>query len=114
MVRMAKITVGVDVGGTKIQTVAVANGKVVGQARHPTPQTDAPGVIAEIIAAAHEALLSAGTSPADLRAIGIGTPGTVDPATGHVSGASNVPGFGQIVPLGFCCIERRQSSLISL
>jgi len=97
---MAKITIGVDVGGTKIQTVAVVDSRVVGQARHPTPQTDAQGVMDEIVAAAREALGGAGGRAGDLRAIGIGTPGTVDAATGHVSNSSNVPGFMQEVPLG--------------
>ena len=97
---MAQITLGVDLGGTKIQVVAVAARRVVGQSRHPTPRTDAAGVIAEIVSAAHEAASAAGASPSDVRAIGIGTPGTVDPATGHVSGSSNVPGFMTDVALG--------------
>jgi len=97
---MAIVTGGVDLGGTKIQTVVVANRKVVGQARHPTPQTTSGDVIATIVAAVREALAAAGAAVGDLRAIGIGTPGTVDEATGHVSNASNVPGFLDDVPLG--------------
>jgi glucokinase len=97
---MARITLGVDVGGTKIQTVAVADAKVVGQARHATPQTDARGVMEEIVVAAKEAMTVAGASVSDVRAIGIGTPGTVDSATGHVTNAANVPGFLHDVPLG--------------
>jgi glucokinase len=94
------VTLGVDLGGTKIQVVALAARRVVGQARHATPRTDASGVIDEIVSAAQEAASSAGASTADVRAIGIGTPGTVDPVTGHVSQSSNVPGFMQDVALG--------------
>ncbi|HZQ57622.1 MAG TPA: ROK family protein, partial [Acidimicrobiales bacterium] len=91
------LTVGVDLGGTKIQTVALANRRVVGQSRHPTPQSDAKAVIDEIVAAVREAASSAGSG--EVRAIGIGTPGSIT-ADGHVSKAANVPGFLKDVPLG--------------
>jgi len=94
------VTAGVDLGGTKIQVVVVADEKVVGQARHPTPPTNATDVMAAIVAALTEALGTAGIQPAALRAIGIGTPGSVDAATGHVSKSANVPGFLADVPLG--------------
>lgn len=92
---MAALTAGVDLGGTKIQTVAVADEKVVGQSRHPTPRTTAADVMDEIIATIRES-----TTTGELRAIGIGTPGSVDVKTGHVSQSSNVPGFMDDVPLG--------------
>jgi len=94
------ITLGVDLGGTKIQVVAVANRRIIGESRHPTPRTDASAVIDEIVVAAREAIDAAGAAEADVRAVGIGTPGTVDPATGHVSGSANVPGFMHDVALG--------------
>jgi glucokinase len=97
---MRQATAGVDLGGTKIQTVVVSSGAVVGQSRHPTPNTDAADVIAEIVASVHSALENAGMDPSELRAIGIGTPGSVDVATGHVSNARNVPGFLSDVALG--------------
>lgn len=94
------VTAGVDLGGTKIQAVVVANRRVVGQARHPTPRTTADDVMQEIVLAVKEALSSAGAGVADLRAVGIGTPGTVDSGTGHVSMSANVPGFMDDVALG--------------
>ncbi|MFI5042551.1 MAG: ROK family protein, partial [Acidimicrobiales bacterium] len=97
---MAGVTIGVDLGGTKIQAVAVTGRRVVGEARHPTPRTNAADVIAEIIVTAGEALESAGRKPHDLQAIGIGTPGSVNSDTGHVSQSSNVPGFLDDVALG--------------
>jgi glucokinase len=97
---MAQVTAGVDLGGTKIQSVVVSEGVVVGQARHQTPKTGADDVVAEIVASVSAALADAGATGTDLRAIGIGSPGSVDVATGHVSKAANVPGFMHDVPLG--------------
>jgi len=97
---MAQVTAGVDLGGTKIQSVVVADGDVIGQARHQTPKGGADEVVAEIVACIADALESAGVGSSELTAIGIGTPGSVDRVTGHVSKAPNVPGFTQDVPLG--------------
>ncbi len=97
---MREATAGVDLGGTKIQAVIVSSGVVVGQSRHQTPNTDADDVVAEIVASIRSALESAGMEPSALGAIGIGTPGSVDVTTGHVSHARNVPGFVHDVALG--------------
>jgi len=97
---MAQLVAGVDLGGTKIQAAVVADGEVVGQARHLTPKSGAHDVVGEIVASIASSLDDAGAGPSDLRAIGIGTPGSVDIATGHVSKAANVPGFSQDVALG--------------
>ena len=94
------LTAGVDLGGTKIQVVVVDGEKVAGQARHLTPQTDAPAVMAEIVETVKEALTAADAAASDLRGVGIGSPGTVDSGTGHVSRSSNVPGFLHDVALG--------------
>jgi glucokinase len=97
---MAQAVAGVDLGGTKIQAVTVVSGAVVGQARHLTPNTGAVEVMDEIVLSIKDALADAGVAPSDLRAIGIGTPGAVDRATGHVSRAPNVAGFVDEVALG--------------
>jgi glucokinase len=97
---MTQATAGVDLGGTKIQTVVMSGRDVVGQSRHATPNTNAADVVAEIVASIHSALDDAGLGPSDLRAIAIGSPGAVDVATGHVSNARNVPGFVDDVALG--------------
>jgi glucokinase len=97
---MNQATAGVDLGGTKIQSVVVCAGAVVGQARHPTPTTDAADVVAEIVASIHSAVDDAGMIPADLGAIAVGSPGSVDVTTGHVSKSRNVPGFMDDVALG--------------
>ena len=80
-------TGGVDLGGTKIQTVVVdERGDVAGQSRRPTPTTGGPaGVAAEIAGALQEAAAQAGIETSSLEGIGIGSPGNVDDDAGTVS-----------------------------
>jgi glucokinase len=101
MPRMAGLTAGVDLGGTKIQSVVLRNRATVGSSRVPTPQTGADDVIAAIVQAVKDSLSQAGAAVKDLRGVGIGTPGEIDADRGQVSLASNVPGFvDPPVPLG--------------
>jgi glucokinase len=90
----------VDLGGTKIQTVVVRDGTVVGQVRVPTPQTGvAQDVIDAIARTVRESQAQAGPrSP--IRSLGIGTPGEIDIEAGAVLLAANVPGFSERVELG--------------
>jgi len=97
---MADLTAGVDLGGTKIQTVVMAGGDVVGQARSTTPHTSAEDVTAEMVSTVLSALKASGFVVSDLHAVGIGAPGSVDPLTGHVSKSANVVGFTGEIPLG--------------
>ena len=103
---MATYTVGVDVGGTKIQSVAIAGQKVAGSARVETPTTGSADVVKAIVGTVRDALTEAKAEETDLSAIGIGTPGEVDSATGEVSRAANVPGFEEAVPLGSLVSEQ--------
>jgi glucokinase len=93
---------GIDLGGTKIQTVVVdADNKVLGQARHPTPDSGGPqDVAAEIVATMREATNQAGVDTKDLGGIGIGSPGDADEETGVVSDARNLPNWEGPFPLG--------------
>jgi glucokinase len=94
--------VGVDLGGTKIQTVVVDDdNKVLGEARHPTPTEGGPKAVAEeIVEALREAAEAASVDPADLAGIGVGSPGDADEKTGVVSAARNIPGWEGEFPLG--------------
>ena len=96
---------GVDLGGTKIQTAALRGRQTVGSTRVPTPQSGvAADVIEAIVGTIHATLAQAGCDVgADASAIagvGIGSPGEIDIAAGVVSRAANVPGFSDSVPLG--------------
>jgi glucokinase len=95
------VAVGVDLGGTKIQTVVLRGGEVAGSARVLTPQSGVPGdVVDAIVATVRASLEAAGASEADLGGVGIGTPGEVDKRAGAVLLAKNVPGFSGRVELG--------------
>ncbi|MGE5281497.1 MAG: ROK family protein [Chloroflexota bacterium] len=93
---------GIDLGGTKVQTVIVdAGNEVLGKARRPTPTEGSPPDVAEAMARAlGEAAADAGVAPADLRGVGVGSPGDVDGRTGEVSGARNLPDWTGSFPLG--------------
>ncbi|MEK6250597.1 MAG: ROK family protein [Actinomycetota bacterium] len=93
---------GIDLGGTKIQTAVVdENGKVLGEARHPTPHEGGPKAVAsEMAAALREAADAAATKTDSLQGVGVGSPGDADEATGTVSAARNIPGWEGSFPLG--------------
>src|SRR5215471_4840668 len=88
-----QLTAGVDVGGTKIQTVVLRGQEVVGSARRETPQTGPDAVIAAVVDSVKASIASASARTADLAAIGIGMPGTIDADAGSVGHSPNVPGF---------------------
>jgi glucokinase len=83
---------GVDLGGTKIQTVIIDDGhEVLGQVRVPTPKNGGPqGVADAIVATIRDACRRAGIEASALSGIGVGSPGTIDDAAGTVTQARNV------------------------
>lgn len=84
---------GVDLGGTKIQTVIVdRDGTVMGQCRLPTPQDRGPaGVLDAIVESVRAACADAGAAQSDLLGVGVGSPGQIDHDAGTVSHAGNLP-----------------------
>jgi glucokinase len=99
---------GVDLGGTKIQTVVTDDQHtVLGQARHPTPKDGGPqGVADGIVAAIREALDGAGDTTGRLEGIGIGSPGVADDEAGTVTQARNVtPDWTGSFPLASAVAE---------
>lgn len=96
---MDKITVGVDVGGTKIQAAAVRQGDLVGSHRLATPQTGAKDLVSATGDAIAKAMAEAGAGLSDLAAVGMGVPGAVDSAAGTVSGSPNLIGFQDPEPV---------------
>jgi glucokinase len=80
--------VGIDVGGTKTQAVAIDDaGRVIGETRVPSG-SGADGVLASVREAL--GLLRAETGGAPVATIGIGIPGAVDHARGRVAHAVNL------------------------
>jgi glucokinase len=92
---------GIDLGGTKIQTVIVdSKNEVLGQSRRPTPTEGGPDDVAKQMAEAMaEAAEQAGLKTADLSGIGVGSPGDADEKTGVVSDARNLPNWIDPFPL---------------
>jgi glucokinase len=86
---------GIDLGGTKIEAIVVdARNNVLGAARRATPTKGGPaGVAKQLEEAITEAAKAADLKTSDLHGIGIGSPGIVDPDTGAITGARNLPGW---------------------
>ncbi len=100
--RTTKARGGIDLGGTKIQTVVVdGRSKVRGEARRPTPTSGGPeDVAAQMAEALSEAADAAGLEPSELVGVGIGSPGEIDGRTGTVTQAKNLPGWAGSFELG--------------
>jgi glucokinase len=92
---------GIDLGGTKIQTVVVdSGGDVKGESRRPTPTSGGPaGVAKEMAAALQEAAEQASVETSALAGVGVGSPGDADEKTGVVSRARNLPDWEGAFPL---------------
>jgi glucokinase len=86
--------IGLDLGGSKIAGAIVVGGKILEKRIVPTPQTGASSVIGAMLELGHELMKFA----PNVKAIGIGSPGSVDAKGGIVHIAVNIPGF-ENVPL---------------
>ena len=92
---------GIDLGGTKIQAVVVADGgDVLGSSRMPTPTTGGPPDVAATMAAAiRDAAAQAGADTGGLEGVGVGSPGAVSDDEGTVAAARNLPDWEEAYPL---------------
>jgi len=97
---MSELAAGVDLGGTKIQTVVLRGMDVVGSDRIETPQSGVDDVVAAIVTTIDGSLAQADAERGELAGVGIGSPGEIDAETGEVAESPNVPGFQKKVPLG--------------
>ena len=97
---MDRYVVGIDLGGTKIYTaLADSQGRIIGEARIPTGAGAGPEAVMGRIVETYNKVIErspAGSCPA---AIGIGSPGPLDPVSGVVFRSPNLPGWDN-VPLG--------------
>ncbi|MEO5920086.1 MAG: ROK family protein [Pseudolysinimonas sp.] len=86
----AHLRVGIDIGGTKTDAVALeASGRVVHELRLATG-FGAESVLATSVEAVRRLAELAGCAPDDFGSIGIGIPGAVDVASGRVEHAVNL------------------------
>ncbi len=85
-----QIRVGLDVGGTKIDGVAVsAAGDILGRLRRPTGWGE-DAVVLSIVDAVAALADEVGFAITDVRSVGVGIPGLVDSETGRVLHAVNL------------------------
>ncbi len=86
----ATLTIGVDLGGTKVEAALVNDrGEIVGASRRLTgPERGASGVLADLVGCLAEDCLPAAEHP--VLAVGVGVAGQVDPETGTVLHAPNL------------------------
>ena len=86
------LVLGVDLGGTKtLVGVVDADHRILGRGKLPTPARKGGDAIVEIIAQAAElALAEAGKTLADIRLVGIGSPGPLDVQNGVILYSSNM------------------------
>ena len=80
------LRIGIDLGGTKIEGVALDGGGELARIRVDTPRDDYPGTIdaiASLVASLEHRASATGT-------VGLGIPGTISPATGLIKNANSV------------------------
>jgi predicted NBD/HSP70 family sugar kinase len=92
----AAYVAGVDVGRSWIR-VAVADlaGEVVGRRDERNRARSAGALVDRVRGLAHEVVAEAGIAWADVVHTVVGSPGVLDPATGRLRYAANLPGWGR-------------------
>jgi glucokinase len=90
--------IGMDLGGTKILAAVVdERGQIVTEAKQRTRAEKGPDtVIGRIAETAWQAAQQAGIDWAEVKGIGIGAPGPMNPKTGVVYNPPNLPGWDEI------------------
>jgi glucokinase len=92
--------IGMDLGGTKILATAVdRKGRIKSETKLKTLPEEGPNAVVQRMAqAARDTVDKAGLKWKNLRGIGVGAPGPLDPVRGIVHNTPNLPGW-QGVPL---------------
>jgi fructokinase len=81
------LRIGIDLGGTKIEIVALAHdGRELLRRRRATPRDDYPAVLAAVASLALDAERELG----EAATIGVGTPGSISRANGLLRGSNSV------------------------
>ena len=92
MGKQEPLYIGVDLGGTKIQSSLItATGTILHSVRIPTPMQGTPEEIIETMKQSiNNVLAKQDEIPGKLKAIGIAVPGVVDPRKGRVIFTPNI------------------------
>jgi fructokinase len=78
--------IGIDVGGTKIEGIALDGSRQLARMRVPTPRDDYDATLATI----HRLVADLESAVGTHGTVGVGIPGTLSPATGLVKNANSV------------------------
>jgi glucokinase len=87
---VAGLRVGIDIGGTKTDAVALRADGSIAHEVHLATGFGAESVLETVVAAVTELSRLSGASADGFASIGIGIPGAVDPASGRVAHAVNL------------------------
>jgi len=88
--RAAALRIGVDLGGTKTEIIAFdGEGRERLRRREPTPYDDYDAILARVEALVAQAEAECGVAQGSA-AVGVGTPGSLSPATGLLRGSNSV------------------------
>lgn len=96
---MPKYTVGIDVGGTNVKLGLISDsGKIIVRSRLDTKTytRNKTKLINALIVAIDELLEEKSVKKKDIRGIGIGLPGLINPQKGIVNHLPNVPGWRNV------------------
>ncbi|MGO4483118.1 putative NBD/HSP70 family sugar kinase [Rhizobium pisi] len=90
----AGLAVSIDLGGTKI-AAAICDllGNVIAETKVSTDRRGGTHLVNQFSDTIVELALAAGTTADKLRLVVLGTPGVLDPTTGHINVAPNIPGI---------------------
>jgi fructokinase len=81
------VRIGVDLGGTKIEAIALADsGEIAARERVPTPSHSYEGTIDAVVGLVRDVERVAGAGAS----VGVGIPGAITPSTGFVKNANSV------------------------
>jgi glucokinase len=92
------VAIGQDLGGTAIKTALVApDGRILTKLTTPTEASNGPDhVIARMAEQISQLQSAAAVQSLKIRAVGVGSPGIIDRAQGHVIAPPNLPGWKNI------------------
>ena len=90
---MSEFILGIDLGGTKVLSAVIdASGDILGRAKKRTQKmTTGEQVCERLLESAHLALEESGIPIEKIAAVGIGSPGPLDPQTGIIEFTPNLP-----------------------
>ena len=84
------VRVGLDIGGTKTDAVAVTDGdEIIGRVRRPSGHGD-EAVVADVVESVHTLCVGLDMPTTDVTSVGVGIPGLVDMTSGRVLHAVNL------------------------